>query len=292
MTATNHRSSFLGSLVRYVLRGALYFVQFLFVLWATLAIYFSNLPWSWARLVLAGAFAVFSVWALWLPTRRWARLAFAVLALGVIAWEVSIPPSHNRTWRPEVALMPRAFVDGDHVRLTGVRDFSYRSTRDFTVRFIQRDVDVSHLTSMDFFVSYWGWEDGPVAHTFLSFNFDNAEPLTISIEARPEVGEGFQPVASIFKQFELIYVVAEERDVVGVRTTHRGEAVFRYPVQVAADGAQRLFLVYVQRINELAANPEWYSLFRSNCTLNIFRYARAAGWSTSFNIRHYLNGWA
>ena len=291
MAAGKDRSSYFVSVARYALRAALRVGQFLFALWATLAIYYSNLPWPPVRLALAAAFAAFSVWALWMTRRQWARLAFAILLLAVIAWEASIPPSRDRVWRPDVAVMPRAFVDGDRVHLTGVRDFSYRSVDDFTVRHIERDVNIAHLTSMDFFISYWLPENGPVAHTFVSFNFDNAAPLAISIEARPEQGEGYSPIASMFKQFELIYIVAEERDVVGVRVTHRPEAVFRYPVHADPDGVRRLFLVYIQRINELADDPEWYSLLKSNCTLNIVRYGRAAGWTSGFDLRHYLNGW-
>ena len=120
--------------------------------------------------------------------------------------------------------MPRAFIEGDHVRITGIRNFDYRSRDDFTVRHEEREFDLSHLTGLDFFVSYWS--EGPVAHTFVSFIFDNAAPLSISIETRPEVGRGFEPIASMFKQFELIYVVGEERDLVGVRAIYRGEAVY------------------------------------------------------------------
>jgi hypothetical protein len=88
---------------------------------------------------------------------------------------------------------------------------------------------------LDFYVSYWS--DGPVGHTFLSFIFDNAPPLNISIETRPEVGEGFDPIASLFKQFELIYVVGEERDLVGVRTNHRHETVYLCRLNTSADDA-------------------------------------------------------
>ena len=87
---------------------------------------------------------------------------------------------------------------------------------------MERELLLSHLTGLDFYVSYF--TQGPVGHVYV-FIFDNAPPLSISIETRPEVGEGFAPVASLFKQFELIYVVGEERDLVGVRTNHRREAV-------------------------------------------------------------------
>ena len=190
------------------------------ITWATLAIYYSNLPWAGLRLASAVAFAAFAIWAIWLsPQRRMSVVALIVLYLGVVAWWISISPSHDRPWRPEVAVMPRAFIDGDRVRITGVRNFEYRTRNDFTVRYEEREVLLSHLTGLDFYVSYWS--EGLVGHTFLSFIFDNAPPLSISIETRPEVGEGFAPISSLFKQFELIYVVGDERDLVGVRANHR-----------------------------------------------------------------------
>ena len=212
-------------------------------LWATLAIYYSNLPWSWARLGLAIVFAAISVWALWFSRRRSTSMVAIVLFLGVVAWWISIAPSHDRNWRPEVAVMPRAVVDGDRVRLTGVRNFDYRSRNDFTVRYQEREILLSHLTALDFYVSYF--TEGPVGHTFVSFIFDNAPPLSISIETRPEVGEGFAPVASLFKQFELIYLVGDERDLVRVRTNYRGEPVYLYRLNTSADDARRLLLVYL-----------------------------------------------
>ena len=100
------------------------------IAWATLAIYYSNLPWAGSRLILAGAFAAFAIWGFWLSRRRHMRVAVVVLFLGVVAWWISIAPSHDREWRPEVAVMPRAIIDGDRVRLTGVRNFDYRSRND------------------------------------------------------------------------------------------------------------------------------------------------------------------
>jgi hypothetical protein len=211
-----------------------------------------------------------------------------MLFLGVVAWWLSISPSHDRPWRPEVGVMPRATIDGDRVHITGVRDFEYRSLNDFTVRYEEREVQLSHLTGLDFFVSYWS--EGLVGHTFLSFIFDNAPPLSISIETRPEVDEGFNPVASLFKQFELIYVVGDERDLVRVRTNYRKETVYLYRLNSSLDNVRRLLMVYLKRINELADRPEFYHLLSNSCTINIIRYANAAGRAGSFDIRHLLNG--
>ena len=95
--------------------------------WATLAIYYSNLPWAGLRIGLAIAFAAFAVWAVWFSRQRRTSMVVIVLFFGVVAWWISIRPSLDRNWRPEVAIMPRAVIDGDHVRLTGVRNFDYRS---------------------------------------------------------------------------------------------------------------------------------------------------------------------
>ena len=267
----------IGHLCRVVLVG-----------WGTLALYYSNLPWSWLRLVLAVAFLAFGVWALWLARRPRTFLIFAGLLLGVLVWWTFIRPSHDRPWRPEVAVMPRAIINGDHVRITGFRNFEYRSTEDFTVRYEEREFLLSHLTSVDFFVSYWA--KGPVGHTFVSFNFDNASPLSISIETRPEVGEGFDPIASLFKQFELIYVVGDERDLVRVRTNYRNEDVFLYRLRMSPEQARQFLLVYLERVNELADHAEFYHLLSNSCTINIVRYANRAGRVGGLDFRHVLNG--
>ena len=129
-----------------------------------------------------------------------------------------------------------------------------------------------------------------MGHTFLSFNFDNALPVCISIETRPEVGEGFDPIASLFKQFELIYVVGDERDIVRVRTNFRHDDVYLYRIRTTPENARRLFLIYLSRINELYDQPEFYHLLSNSCTINIVRYARAVGKPGGFDFRHFLNG--
>jgi hypothetical protein len=280
--------SFLSRSLGWLIRGIWVVCQIVLLTWGTLAIYYSNLPWPALRLTLAAAFAAFGVWACWVSSRRGMSAVFLGLFLVVVVWWISIPPSHDRPWRPEVAVMPRVIIDGDRVRITGVRNFDYRSRNDFTVRYEEREIRLSHLAALDFFVSYWS--EGLVGHTFLSFIFDDAPPLSISIETRPEVGEGFSPIASMFKQFELIYVVGDERDLVRVRTNYRKETVYLYRLNASADDARRLLLVYLARINELADRPEWYHLLSNSCTINIVRYANAAGRVGRFDIRHLLNG--
>jgi hypothetical protein len=279
---------FLSKVLNWPIRAIWLLLRALLIAWASLAIYYSTLPSAGLRVALAMAFAILAIWLLWLSRDRRAYVIFMALFLGVVAWWLSISPSHDRPWRPEVAVMPRATIDGDRVRISGVRNFEYRSVNDFTVRYEEREVQLSHLTGLDFFVSYWS--EGLVGHTFLSFIFDNAPPLSISIETRPEVGEGFNPIGSLFKQFELIYVVGDERDLVGVRTSYRKETVYLYRLNSAPDNVRRLLMVYLKRINELADRPEFYHLLSNSCTINIIRYANAAGRAGRFDIRHLLNG--
>ncbi len=122
------------------------------------------------------------------------------------------------------------------------------------------------------------------------FLFENAPPVCISIETRPEVGEGFDPIASLFKQFELIYVIGDEQDLVGSRVNHRSEDVFLYHIRITPEAARRLFLIYLDRVNQLADHPEWYHLLSNSCTINIVRYANLAGRVGGFDFRHLLNG--
>lgn len=134
---------FLSKCASALLKGLWFLCRTLAVLWGTLAIYYSNLPWAEARIGLAAIFAVVMVWALWYSRRRHMTAFAGVLFLCVVAWWMSISPSHDRNWRPDVAVMPRATIEGDRVRLSGVRNFDYRSTTDFTARFEEREVQLA-----------------------------------------------------------------------------------------------------------------------------------------------------
>jgi hypothetical protein len=264
---------------------------FLLTAWAALAIYFGGAGGGRGRALLAIAFVAMTAFAWCLKSARIKqfRILWAAAVVVITVWFIAIQPSHQRHWKGEVAVLPRIEVAGDRAKITGVRDFEYRSRDDFDVRYIERKIDLSHLTGVDLFISYW--DDELMAHTFLSFVFDSAPPICVSIEARPENGERFAALPSLFKRFELIYVVGEERDIVRVRTNHRDEQVYRYPIKISPEAARRLFMVYAQKINQLAERPEFYHLLQNSCTANIVRNARAAGQKTPvFEGRFILNG--
>lgn len=261
----------------------------LVIAWCSLALYFFNAPWLWLRVVLVLMFLGFSVFTLWIRPGRRPLVAFAACCGLVALWWSLIHPSHDRAWKPEVAVMPRAVIEGDQLRVTGFRNFVYRSRDDFDVRYEERVFDLADLKAVDFFISYW--KPGPVGHTFVSFDFGNDDPLCISIEVRPETGEGFAPVGSMFKQFELIYVAGDERDIVGVRGIHRKEDVYLYRTRTSPRAARRLLEHYLERMNELADKPEFYHLLSNSCTVNTVYHAWAsAGLERRFDFRYLLNG--
>jgi Domain of unknown function (DUF4105) len=283
------RPGLLRRALRRLLRAGRNVALALVVAWATLAIFYSPIPWPWARIALAVAFAAFGVWALWYTDRARMRWLFlALYAVVLVGWSFVLP-SHDRDWRADVAVMPRAAIEGDRVRITGIRNFDYRSRDDFTIHYEEREVSLSKLVALDFFISFW--QPGPIGHTFVSFVFEDAPPISVSIETRPETHEGYDPLASMFRKYELIYVVGEERDLVGVRTNFRGEDIYAYRLRISSGAARRLFEVYLQRINELADKPEFYHLLSNSCTINIVRYANVAGRYGDLDIRHVFNGW-
>ncbi|MBI1284237.1 MAG: DUF4105 domain-containing protein [Thiobacillus sp.] len=204
---------------------------------------------------------------LMLRPRRRAYAVFVALFGVVLVWWLSLAPSNERDWQPDVARLPTAEIQGDKVTIHNVRNFDYRSETDFTEHWETRSYDLSKLRGLDLFVIYWG--SPSIAHTILSWDFEDGQQLAVSIETRKEVGESYSAVRGFFRQFELYYVIADERDVVGVRTNHRHEDVYLYPLRTPPARARAILLDYLKGINRLAEHPGWYNALSTNCTTTI-----------------------
>lgn len=258
-------------------------------IWATLAIDFSNLPWSWLRMGLAVGFVVGScaVFVFARPCRR-ALLIYACAFAAVLIWYYLIPPSNNRDWQPDVARTPTIDIQGDHIVVHNVRNCTYRSETDFDVKYEDRSYDLSKLQSLDLVMSYWGPRN--ICHTFVCFDFGDGQYLDCSIETRKEKGEGYSALKGCFRQFELIYIFADERDVIGLRTDHRKEDVYLYHLPTPTDRARKLFVDYARHANEMATTPVWYNAITESCGTSIIYHAWAARGDSPFRLRWLFNG--
>jgi Domain of unknown function (DUF4105) len=244
------------------------------------------------RGLLAGAAAVFTISAVaFLATRRrWP--AFAVYSGAVtifLAWWATISPASNRDRAPEVARTLTATIGRDRAVLSNVRNFTWRSETDFDPIWEQRTFKLSRVSDVDLIMSYWMGE--AIAHTIISFGFDDGSRLAFSVETRKESDEGFSSIAGFFKQYELAIVAADERDVVRVRSNIRGEDVRIYRLRMTRENAQRLLREYLEEANELAATPRFYNTLTSNCTTLVFDMVRVIHPGLPLDARVILAGY-
>jgi hypothetical protein len=235
------------------------------------------------------AFAVVVVACL-ATTRRWLALAVYAASFALfLAWWATIKPTNDRNWTPDVARTVTATIDGDRLVVKNVRNFTWRSDTDFDQRWEQRTYNLSRLTNVDLIMSYWMGE--AIAHTIVSFGFDDGARLAFSIETRKEIGEGYSSVAGFFKQFELAVVAGDERDVVRVRSNVRGEDVRIYRLRMTPANARVLLREYVDEANDLAREPRFYNTLTANCTNLVFDMVRVIHPGLPLDIRVLLSGY-
>src|SRR5262245_2777175 len=279
-------------LIRALGIGLLALVLALLLAWSVLAIYFSNLPWQPLRIALAGLYGIAVIGAFALKERRGRTIQwFLVATAGVFAWWLTIKPSQLRDWAPEVSLLPQAELKGDSVTITNLRDFEYRTEQDFTVHYEQRTYDLKALESMDLVMSYWG-SNRRIAHVILSFGFAGGDHVAVSVETRPEKGETYSAIGGFFKQFEVIYILAEERDVVQLRTNIRKERVYLYPTRLQPTAVRQIFEQLLKEANGLVEQPVFYQALQHNCTTAWIAIAEEAGGrKVPFDLRLLLNGY-
>jgi hypothetical protein len=254
-------------LLRWILFGLAWLAGALAILWAAGALGF-DLPAPPLARKSAAVVWLLGALGLWTFGRRRGRLTVAVGFAVLLAWWLSIAPRHDRDWKPEVATLAYAEFAGERVTIHNVRNFDYRTENDFTPRYDTRTYDLAKLRTFDMFLNYWG--SPLIAHPIISFDFGDQGRLCFSIETRPEKGESYSALGGFYRQYELIYIPADERDVIGVRTNHRtGEDVYLYKLDVGPEVARQRFREYTTTLNQLHARPRWYNALTANCTTSI-----------------------
>jgi hypothetical protein len=256
-------------------------------LWAAAALLF-DVRISWLRIPLAAGYTLgMLAVCIWIR-RPWKEAVIGTGFIIVLTWWLSLQPSNNRDWQPDVAVLSYADVAGNQVTLHNIRNCDYRTETDYDAHYYDKTFDLDRLRAVDLYLVTWG--SPHIAHTMVSFGFGGGDYVCFSIETRKEKGEEYSAVKGLFRQFELIYVIADERDLVRLRTNYRqGEEVYLYRLQVTPQQGRTLFLDYLRRANELREHAEWYNALTGNCTTAI-RTQRAAADRAPWNWRMLLNG--
>lgn len=225
---------------------------------------------------------------------KWLTGLYAATWLAGVAWFLSIEPKQDRDWMAEVSQRvdyKRDVTNPDLITLTHVRNFDWRTDTEATEHWETRTVDLSKLSGVDVTNSYWM---GPlIAHTLVSFRFEDDRPLAFSFEIRKEKGESFSALAGFFRRYELSLIAAEERDIIYTRSNARGEQVYLFPVSnLQQHEVRSLFEAYLTAADDLNAAPDWYNTLLSNCTNIIFYMARlVSGDRLPWDYRIWVSGW-
>jgi hypothetical protein len=261
--------------------------------WATLFLWLSNVPAAPLRGAMAALFLIGTVAVFALLKHRWRTcLGFLIVFAVLVTWCFSISPSNDRQWAPEVAVLPTATVNGNLIEIRNIRDLDYRTETDFTPRYYDRTFDLDTLESADLICVYWG--SPAIAHVIASFGFGGGEFIAFSIEMRNEKGEANSMVKSFFRKYELIYIAADERDVIRVRTNFPNprEQVHIYRTRLPIEDQRKLFLSYAAKIDQLSTTPEWYNTLEDNCTTGVLQRARVYKGRGHYNWKVLLSGYA
>ncbi|WP_291365672.1 DUF4105 domain-containing protein [Acetobacter sp. UBA5411] len=268
-------------------RWCLYLACGVMLLFGMAAFWYSTILPDWLRVGLALLFPVLFVVCL-----RWKgkiRLAgCAVLLTSFWGWYLTDPPRNDRIWAGEYAIPADTRIDGHIVHVSHVRNFTYKTESDYKPSYYDADYDLDKLSGVDLVTSYWAGD--AIAHVFLSFGFSDGKHLAISIETRRQKRFSYSTIAGFFHHYELFYVTADERDLIGVRTDIRKERVYLYPLQLAPQTERRLFLSYLTEIHTLKTHPQWYNTLTDNCTTGILQRADAR-WRYRLDWRVLLSGY-
>jgi hypothetical protein len=201
----------------------------------------------------------------------WAVLALIVV--GVVVFLLISKPSLHRDWSPDQVLMPRIdFLDDGKIHIRNIRNINYRTTRDYDLDHYDREINIDDLDSAWLVISPFA--SLGAAHAFLSFGFTDGTFMAISIEIRRKKGQKFNPVKAFMRQFEMMYVLADELDVIRVRTNCIKYTVRLFPVQAEKSTIQAVFIDVLKRAEKLGKKPEFYNTLWNNCTTNIIKHTR------------------
>lgn len=267
------------SLAMWLLHGAFTLFVILSSIWLCLALWYQQ-PFGniFSRVIIA-------IWVLFalsligfyinghIVSRRTDILLYGFVFACALLWYFSLEARQDRDWNPEVAKQLHYEKQGDMVTLHNVRNFNWRSNEDYDIHWESRTVDLNKITGLNVIASYWM---GPkIAHTLVSFDFADQEPLVFSIEIRKEKNEEFSAFGGFFRKYELSLIASDEKDLIYMRSNIRNEQVYLFPVKMPVAERKALFIEYLNKADELHDEAKWYNTLTSNCTTLVFDMVQA-----------------
>ncbi|HUR82433.1 MAG TPA: DUF4105 domain-containing protein, partial [Thermoanaerobaculia bacterium] len=201
---------------------------------------------------------------------RRALLILAIVAVAYAGFVALVRPRNDRDWSADQAVVPSAAIRGPLVTIRNIRNFRYESTDRYTPAYYDKTFNINDLDSAWFFVEPFG--KAGAAHTFVSFGFRDRDFVAISVEIRKEKGESFNPVKGLLRQYEIMYVIGDERDLVKLRTNYRHDPVHLYRIRTTPERMRAMFLAMMRRANALQERPEHYNTLTNTCTTNLVRH--------------------
>lgn len=260
--------------------------------WATLALWYQLPAGTIVKSLAIAVWLAFSgltAWAAWRSRPRHGGIAYLLGLALLITWWQTLTPSNLRDWADDVAETTTIKLHNAIATISHVRNFDWRSESDYTVRWESRQYDLDQLRTVDMLLSYW---TGPaIAHTLVSFGFDDGRFLVFSVEIRKERHEKFSEIGGFFKQFETSIIAADERDIIRLRTNIRGEDVYLYRIDMSQDAMRKLFLAYAEEASVLAEEPRFYHSIIANCTTIVYHMVRQIIPGLPLDYRLLLSGY-
>jgi hypothetical protein len=237
-----------------------------------------------------------------MPFRLALRMSFSQAALAVCALCAcavaavcgcsTLQASNDRSWASDHELLAYAEVRGGQAEVRNIRNCNYTTAEDYELRYYNKTFDLDKIRSVDFIIVPFA--DLPqIAHVMLSFGFEGDEYVCVSVEIRREKGEKYSPVAGFLRQYELMYVVGDERDLIQLRTNHRLDDVYVYRTRATPEQARMLFVDMLKRANKLNGEPEFYNTLTNNCTTNVVNHINKL-WPNriAYNVQLVLPGYS
>lgn len=267
-------------------------VMVLLGLWVSVALWYQGPGGALGRSLTIAVWLAFTMYLIVASQRGqgWPPSAmFLVIFAAILVWWIRLPPSNDRDWADDVGRITHGEIDGEVVTLHEVRNFDWRSNKDYTPRWETRRYDLRQLDGVDMITSYWAGR--AIAHVLFSFGFRDGQHVVFSVEIRREKTEQFSELGGFFKEFELSIIASDERDVIRVRTNVRGEDDYLYRINLPPEAARSLFKAYVEEANRLVTTPRFYNTITVNCTMLVYHMVKRIVGRLPFSYQLLFSGY-